>query len=1076
MVTARVNDFFVSGGTLPLDSASYIERDCDHALLEALLAGKYCYVLNSRQMGKSSLSVRTTAKLEAVGWCAVTIDLTQMGGRNVTPDQWYIGIAAELGRMLGLRSEILRYWRENDSFSPMQRFFGALREVVLAQVEQPIAIFIDEIDATRNLPFESDEFFAGIRECFNRRTRDAAYERLTFCILGVAVPSDLIRNPNTTPFNIGERVYLRDFTLEEMVETLAAPLGPNGKKLVARVHHWTNGHPYLTQSLCAKIAAAAQIQTPEQVDDLVGSELFGPKSRDKNINLADVANRALNAGANESDPEKFRADLLSTYERIWRGRSVPDDEANRVASLLKLSGLVRSDGRQLTVRNRIYAHVFDRTWIRENMPGQELLRLKQSFRRGLIRATVVYAVVLATVTAFGILAWKSQRAAEIAKEALDRELYFADMTNLRVFEQNGDIARISEVLRRTRQSPYRGFEWGYWQSRLHDAKEEYSVDYFAPGKRETGLLSWDGRLVCVIDDITTTATVLDRTAKKRIFSRRLRPSEIVADGEHGFFLVDTASSPLTVQDLVTEAAVSRLDAKVTGVASLYVRPGSGFLATRSRLVSGKDGSTLDLWELRTGRHLIGFKTDDVRADIPPLFSRDGRRLLLVKLVGSGPSDDAKPQPAWIYDTAQGKPIDKFDIPSGGSVFAMSDSGRYVVYGDGGAGVYGRDVESHQIVYRRTWPTGEAPTSVCFTGGDQIVGTLDRTGSASIEQFPGGQPLGTRHNVWTLAGSPTRPEFVGSAISVRIFDALADTSAPIAADGDRIGRDGLGHIVVFRGPKGLLRLDGSSLKTVSISPRPKGFGSYTYNGRWQIIADPDRRRAYASDTFAGSKPIPLPFPPTNFSGGISREFIAAYTAGERVVFGISGRTGAVLWEYALPERGRALWVSPDGKSVFTFVGEQSVHVLDAATGQLRGKLERHNLRINNMTFSADGKSFFTCGGDGRAILWDLATLTEKMEFQGNAAQRIGNADLSPDGRRVVTSNDAGAWQLWDAATGVQLAEVKASSRAVRTVMFTSDGNRIVAACDDRTVRVWESIAKDPSVRIPVSASGLRNVRQ
>src|SRR5439155_5069220 len=43
--------------------------------------------------------------------------------------------------------------------------------------------------------------------------------RLTFCLLGVASPSDLIQDTRTTPFNIGRRIELTDFTAEE-----AAPL------------------------------------------------------------------------------------------------------------------------------------------------------------------------------------------------------------------------------------------------------------------------------------------------------------------------------------------------------------------------------------------------------------------------------------------------------------------------------------------------------------------------------------------------------------------------------------------------------------------------------------------------------------------------------------------------------------------------------------------------------------------------------------------------------------------------------------------------------------------------------------
>src|SRR5881409_752360 len=101
--------FYVTGGTLRHDAPSYVERQADKDLLEGLLRAEFCYVLTSRQMGKSSLMVRTASKLREQGMAVAVLDLTAVG-QNLTAEQWYHGLLMRMGRQLDLEGELEKYW------------------------------------------------------------------------------------------------------------------------------------------------------------------------------------------------------------------------------------------------------------------------------------------------------------------------------------------------------------------------------------------------------------------------------------------------------------------------------------------------------------------------------------------------------------------------------------------------------------------------------------------------------------------------------------------------------------------------------------------------------------------------------------------------------------------------------------------------------------------------------------------------------------------------------------------------------------------------------------------------------
>ena len=105
----RLGYQYQAGGSLPPDAPTYVTRQADQELFQYLKAGEFCYVLNSRQMGKSSLRVRTIQQLKANGIACAEIDLTEIGSQGVTADQWYAGIVRVLASSFQLPNSF--HWR-----------------------------------------------------------------------------------------------------------------------------------------------------------------------------------------------------------------------------------------------------------------------------------------------------------------------------------------------------------------------------------------------------------------------------------------------------------------------------------------------------------------------------------------------------------------------------------------------------------------------------------------------------------------------------------------------------------------------------------------------------------------------------------------------------------------------------------------------------------------------------------------------------------------------------------------------------------------------------------------------------
>ena len=179
------------GGSLGINASSYIARDADHRLYQALLNGEFCYIFNCRQMGKSSLRVQVKNRLEKAGYACVSLDMTNIGSKNISPLQWYKGIASELWRGFGLTKtlKLKDWWAQQEDISLVQKLNLFITDVILPNLTaEKIFIFIDEIDSVLSVEFTTDDFFALIRYFHNARAEYPDFKRLSFALFGVATP------------------------------------------------------------------------------------------------------------------------------------------------------------------------------------------------------------------------------------------------------------------------------------------------------------------------------------------------------------------------------------------------------------------------------------------------------------------------------------------------------------------------------------------------------------------------------------------------------------------------------------------------------------------------------------------------------------------------------------------------------------------------------------------------------------------------------------------------------------------------------------------------------------------------
>lgn len=347
----------------------YVERAADRQL-KAVIAemGRPGYILVARQMGKTNLLINL--KREHNSDIVLYLDLSN---RFDTVRAWFRYVIDSLIEsysedFLGASEAIYRQ-REQSNFEPNTEYDRHLRHL-LRQTDKRFIIVLDEIDSLVNAPY-SDVVLAQVRSMYFSRVNYPEYERLTYVLSGVAEPTDLIKDKNISPFNIGEKIYLDEFSRAEFALFIAKSSLQISVEVIDAVYSWASGNPRMTWDICSELEdrlLAGETPTPKTVDEVVEKLYLRDLDRAPIDHIRTLV---------END-----AQIRDAIVSIRYGKSGFLDD--KIRSKLYLSGITRltSEG-TIEIKNKIIDCALSDRWLKNlSTLGSPLLVIAaESFRR-----------------------------------------------------------------------------------------------------------------------------------------------------------------------------------------------------------------------------------------------------------------------------------------------------------------------------------------------------------------------------------------------------------------------------------------------------------------------------------------------------------------------------------------------------------------------------------------------------------------------------------------------------------------------------------------------------------------------